>query len=73
MRGQVDEAPVRGDAYRWRPVCTNSTGKEANMLDNAAYNLMESALHVSKGRHRYETTKHPEDAAIDLAALARLN
>lgn len=43
------------------------------MLDNAAYNLMETALHISKGLHRYETTKHPEDAAIDLAALARLN
>ena len=48
-------------------------GKEANMLDNATYNLMETASHIFKGLHRYETTKHPEDAAIDLAALARLN
>jgi hypothetical protein len=48
-------------------------GKEADMLDNATYNLMETASHISKGLHRYEATKHPEDAAIDLAALARLN
>jgi hypothetical protein len=27
------------------------------MLDNATYNLMETAAHISKGLHRYETFK----------------
>jgi hypothetical protein len=28
------------------------------MLDNATYNLMETASHISKGLHRYETFKN---------------
>jgi hypothetical protein len=27
------------------------------MLDNATYNLIETAAHISKGLHRYETFK----------------
>jgi hypothetical protein len=27
------------------------------MLDNAPYNLIETAAHISKGLHRYETFK----------------
>jgi hypothetical protein len=27
------------------------------MLDNATYNLMETAAHISKGLHRYDTSR----------------
>jgi hypothetical protein len=33
---------------------TSLAGKEIGTLDNATYNLMETAAHISKGLPRYE-------------------
>jgi hypothetical protein len=39
------------------------------MLDNATYNLMETAAHVSKGLHRYETFKTDAQGCGDCARI----
>jgi hypothetical protein len=35
------------------------------MLDNATYNLVETAAHISKGLHRYETFKKDAQGCKD--------
>jgi hypothetical protein len=39
------------------------------MLDNATYNLMETAAHISKGLHRYDTFKKDAQGCKDCQAM----
>jgi hypothetical protein len=43
--------------------------KEAGMLDNATYNLMETAAQISKGLHRYETFKKDAKECKECAGI----